>query len=176
MPKGVYIRSEETRRKMSIASTGRKMPQSMKDKISKIHKGKTISLKQRKQHSLFMKQHPPSKEVLQNLIQRKEKHWNWKGGISLTKEYRAKYSLLSHRKRRNIKLKVKGLHTEEEWENLKKEYKNLCANCHQKRPLSRDHIVPINKGGHDSIDNIQPLCISCNSKKHTKIIKYEKKF
>lgn len=35
--------------------------------------------------------------------------------------------------------------------------------------ITKDHIVPRSKGGKDTIDNYQPMCIICNSKKADKM-------
>lgn len=80
---------------------------------------------------------------------------------------------------RNTRAKRKlaeGSFTVGEWENLKKQYGFRCPSCLKIEPeikLSIDHIIPLSLGGSNYIENIQPLCVPCNVKKHTKIIKYE---
>lgn len=61
-----------------------------------------------------------------------------------------------------------------EWKALCAKYDNRCLACGQKKRLEIDHIIPISKGGHNSIDNVQPLCRSCNSKKYVREIDYRK--
>lgn len=78
----------------------------------------------------------------------------------------------NHRAR---KLGVVGILHPQEWEDLKKKYSYTCLACKKQEPeinLVFDHIIPLSKGGTNTIDNVQPLCFSCNAKKHTKIIDY----
>lgn len=53
-------------------------------------------------------------------------------------------------------------------------YGRFCLCCGTDKNISLDHIIPIIKGGLNIIDNLQPLCKLCNSKKGTKIIDYRK--
>jgi 5-methylcytosine-specific restriction endonuclease McrA len=67
---------------------------------------------------------------------------------------------------------AKGSHTLDEWNAILKSHNNQCAICgisKKTRPLTRDHIIPISKGGSDFAFNIQPLCLSCNCKKKAKL-------
>lgn len=103
-----------------------------------------------------------------------KKNINWKGGISKQKNY----SSFIKRQRRIRKKGNGGSHTLGEWETLKAQYNFTCPCCLKKEPeikLTEDHIIPIKIGGSNNIENIQPLCQSCNCKKQTKIIKYEYK-
>ena len=44
-----------------------------------------------------------------------------------------------------------------------------CKQCGAEHGLSIDHIIPVSKGGNSVDDNLQVLCLSCNSRKGNKI-------
>ena len=48
----------------------------------------------------------------------------------------------------------------------------ICLCCGSEKDITIDHIVPVFKDGENSIDNLQPLCRSCNSRKSTNEIDY----
>jgi len=80
------------------------------------------------------------------------------------------------RRRRALKLKAAGSFTDSEFIDLCEQYNWICLCCKEEKPLAADHIVPLSRGGRDSIDNIQPLCKSCNSKKSARIIDYRTQY
>lgn len=100
----------------------------------------------------------------------------WTGGVSNAEAHRrwkaknpgrmAHLKAMRYARERN----AEGSYTFEEWEKLKAQFGNKCAFCRKETKLTRDHIIPLSKGGTNYISNIQPLCRSCNSKKNTKII------
>lgn len=94
-------------------------------------------------------------------------NYHWKGGYENT--------LMLNRKRRVLKYDNGGTHTLEQWNTLKRKYAFMCLCCKKQEPfvtLSEDHIIPLSLGGTDDITNIQPLCRSCNSQKHNKVVDY----
>jgi 5-methylcytosine-specific restriction endonuclease McrA len=64
--------------------------------------------------------------------------------------------------------------TVNEWIEILKQYHFKCAYCGKEFDLfdkpTKDHIIPISKGGDNTKENITPACRSCNSKKNNKII------
>jgi len=154
--------SEESKAKMSEVKRGTKNPF-----YGKCHSEET---KQKLREINIGKHH--SEEVKQSFSETRQgkNNGNWKGGI--TKQ--SGYHYLMTNKRRVLIKQTTGSFTSEEWEHLKAEYNYTCPLCGLKEPeiiLTIDHIVPLSRKGSNFIENIQPLCRSCNSKKHTKIFK-----
>ncbi|PWT80210.1 MAG: hypothetical protein C5B44_05745 [Acidobacteria bacterium] len=59
-----------------------------------------------------------------------------------------------------------------EWAALKEKYNHICLKCLETKPLTIDHVIPIDLGGRHSVENIQPLCLECNSSKGVQVIDY----
>lgn len=69
-----------------------------------------------------------------------------------------------------------GKYSLDEWVSLCNKFNNKCLCCGSSEKLTVDHIIPLKLGGKNIIENIQPLCKSCNSKKGIKIIDYRGNF
>jgi len=134
---------------------GKKMSQQHKDNVRKANLGKKYSEETKQKHrELFMGSKNP----------------RWKGGIT---NYERKLYLVA--RRRALNKGAIGSFSQGEWELLKIQYNFTCPRCFKKEPeikLTIDHIIPLSKGGSNWIENIQPLCRSCNSWKYIKIIKF----
>jgi len=82
-----------------------------------------------------------------------------------------------HSKRRAQGEKIINTLTAQEWVDILKQYKFRCAYCRKEFTLfdreTKDHVIPISKGGDNTKENIVPACRSCNSKKYNKILSKE---
>jgi 5-methylcytosine-specific restriction endonuclease McrA len=167
---------------------GKKLSKKTKLKIGLAHKGKKkqwvkglpcgykhseeTKLKIGKSNSISQKGKKLSKKTIKKRSLSFKKRFDLLG--RQTKEERS----WSKNKRNRFLRKIKsnfGTHSFGEWEDLKAKYNWTCPCCNEKEPeikLTEDHIIPLSRGGSDNIENIQPLCKSCNCKKHTKIIKF----
>ncbi len=69
------------------------------------------------------------------------------------------------KKLRDGEITISG--TMREWER-EQELPQACVYCGSIADLSTDHLIPRNKGGNDSADNVVLACRSCNASKGDK--------
>jgi len=76
------------------------------------------------------------------------------------------------RRHRLAKFNAIGSHTTEEWTAIVARQDGKCNHCGKipGRPLERDHIVPVSRGGSDMAINIQGLCRTCNAAKSNALL------
>ncbi|MEK7112865.1 MAG: HNH endonuclease signature motif containing protein [Patescibacteria group bacterium] len=186
MPKGIkgfqkgHTTSEETRRKIGLANRGVWIKFKC-DVCSKECEEKQSHYKKSKNHFCSRK--------CQGVFYSKLPFWKssaYKGVRKIGEPkwiYSAIYRKLHPERIAHLKARryarqrnAEGSHTLEEWQELKRKFGNKCVNCRLEKPLTKDHIKPLSLGGTDHISNIQPLCRSCNSQKHTEIKNYDNNF
>lgn len=78
-------------------------------------------------------------------------------------------NLLSRLKKQ--RRRAAGVLTVADWELVLDTYGRECLAC-GKPEVTIDHVIPVSKGGTNTIDNVQPLCGPCNNSKFTKTIDY----
>ena len=82
------------------------------------------------------------------------------------------------RSQRLSKARENGRHTDSEWNALRGIFNYKCVKCDTAEDtlyggrLCKDHVLPLLRGGNDSIFNIQPICRQCNSGKGANIADY----
>lgn len=173
---GGFITPTDVREKISIATKIAMQRPDVKKKITGIkHK---ITSETRKEIAERNK-----------LLFSGEKNHNWKGGkiarlernrIRVKKwkkenpeKYRITHSLSELHRR--VRIKKNGFEkiSYGDWLMIVEKYKNKCAMCgktSEETKLTIDHIIPISRGGAHKKDNLQPLCLHCNTSKGNKVV------
>jgi hypothetical protein len=71
-----------------------------------------------------------------------------------------------NKERRHLRRGALGLaHSTHDWLRLLARFRGLCAYCGDRAAQHKDHVLPICRGGKDSIGNILPACAPCNLSK-----------
>lgn len=83
------------------------------------------------------------------------------------KSEKGRININIHVQKRKARLKdLPHTFSSKDWSNCLKYFNNKCCYCDQYEKLTKDHFIPLSKGGEFTKDNILPACLSCNLSKH----------
>lgn len=174
---GKKIHSEETKKQLSIKMMGNKFAMGRTGEKSGRWKGgfpDCLNCGKKVSTRNYLRCKSCNEKYCRGILR-----YNWKGGYENKKIY--------IRKRIILKLGLGGNYNADQWNELKAKYGFMCLCCKKVEPeikLTADHIIPITqwktyiqfhseiKYQCNDIENIQPLCRSCNSRKGIKIENY----
>ena len=150
-------------------------PEIIKER-SKKYREKNRELLREKRRIYRENNHEKIKKYEENDYERRKKY---------NKKYRKTENGKAIAQRGNVKRqtrerKIINTLTSQEWLDILEKYNYRCAYCGiefdcENLP-TKDHIIPISKGGDNTKENVVPACQSCNSKKGiSKMSDYENK-
>lgn len=189
-----YYRNDPERSKAAAVKWQKEHPERMKEINRKTKEKHKVSIQE-----YFKRRYEEAKEAFKaysrkRYAEHKDKHISYKQrNAEAIREKKREYNQknqeknrVSHREwfrknpekaqiyERNREARKIGGHVSiEEWREIKNKYGNKCLCCGRSDvKLTMDHVVPLVVGGKHQADNIQPLCLPCNSSKGKKVIDY----
>jgi 5-methylcytosine-specific restriction endonuclease McrA len=158
-----YRQEYYEKNKESLIEKSKKYLQENFEKMKEAKRQYQLSHRSVGQNSLRLWRSKP-----ENKIKESERRKKW------AQEHPEEIRVKNHNRR--VRMRSQGERvTAAEWKALKEKYGNKCIvpGC-DRTDVTMDHVIPISKGGRNTIDNIQPLCGHHNFTKHTKHIDYRK--
>lgn len=86
-----------------------------------------------------------------------------------------KYKLFNSTRRARV-VAAEGSHTQKQWIGKVESLGWRCFYCNEvldRGTLTKDHFIPLSKGGSNYLENLVPACKSCNSKKRDRLLLLE---
>jgi hypothetical protein len=104
--------------------------------------------------------------LARGMCQKHYNAWHWAESVA---GRQARKEAFARRRATKAQAEVRRV-TQRDWDRLVLRYSGLCGYCLVAPWQHRDHIIPISRGGRESIGNLMPSCAQCNVSKKAKLL------